>query len=164
MWIERLSDWLFRLEKVLAMILIGIMFVSLTAGVIFRYYLDRPLLWSDEVAIFSLIWLTFVGGSMSIKRQQAAAVSLLTDRLRGRWKKIVFIFGFAVVALFCLYLLYICYYWLSSPNIQIQRSSSLQLPLIYVYISVPIGFAFMFIHALSLFVKSFKQDPDSELN
>lgn len=164
MWIERLSDWVFKVEKVLVMILLGIMFVSLTAGVIFRYYLNSPLLWSDEVAIFSLIWLTFVGGSMSIKRQQSAAVSLLTDRLKGRWKKIVYIFGFAVVALFCAYLLYISYHWLSSPNIQIQRSSAMQLPLIYVYISVPVGFAFMFIHSLSLFVKSFKEDPGRDLN
>lgn len=158
MWLKQLSDWVYTVEKGLVIILVATMFFSLSAGVIFRYYLNDPLLWSDELAIFALIWLTFLGGSMSIKRQQSAAVTLFTDRLQGRLKWLVISIGFAIITLFCLYLLYICYHWLASPNIAIQRSSSMRLPMIYVYLSVPVGFAFMMIHALALFKDSLKRE------
>ncbi len=161
MWIEKLSNLVYKIEKVIVMILLIAMFSSLTAGVIFRYYLDQPLMWSDELAIFSLVWLTFIGGSMSIKRQQSAAVTLLTDKLKGNWRKAIISLGFAVLVMFALYFVVISFQWLSSENIAIQKSSSMQLPMRYVYISVPTGLFFMFIHSLHLFIQSLKSAEET---
>ena len=51
--VYQLSDWVFRIEKVLAVIFGATILISLSAGVIYRYFLKVPLLWSDG-------WLSFV--------------------------------------------------------------------------------------------------------
>ena len=63
------------------------MLFSLAAGVVYRYVLKSPLVWSDEVAIFSLIWLTFIGGSMSVKLGRTAVVTIFVDKFTGKVKK-----------------------------------------------------------------------------
>lgn len=86
-FIHSLSEILHSIEKILAIILCIFMLISLSLGVFYRYFLSSPLNWSDETAIFSLAWLTFIGGSMSIKRQNSAAVTLFMDKMNGKTKK-----------------------------------------------------------------------------
>ncbi|MGO4890384.1 TRAP transporter small permease [Anaerobacillus sp. MEB173] len=155
--IGKLSDTVFKIEKAIVMVLISLMFLILTGGVFFRYFLNSPLIWSDEFAIFTLIWLTFIGGSISIKRQQAAAVTILVDKLNERGRKIVASIGFLILLIFCVFIVYYSYTWLSSPNIVLQKSNSMQVPMIYPYLSVPIGFLFMSIHSMQLFLLSLKE-------
>lgn len=151
-----LSNIVYQIEKLLAIILCSAMLISLSAGVLYRYILNSPLKWSDETAIFSLVWLTFIGGSMSIKRQDSAAVSIFMDKLKGKIRKVLFGLGIAVLAAFIIYIFYLSLTWLSSPNIAIQRSSSMGMPMIYAYASIPVSFFFMFIHTFELFVNNFK--------
>ncbi|MBO8163499.1 MAG: TRAP transporter small permease [Brevibacillus sp.] len=150
--LRRISDTLFAIEKLAAIILISVMLCSLVAGVMFRYVLNSPLAWSDEVAIFALVWITFIGGSMGIKLEQAASVTIFTDFLKGRSKEIIFTIGWGIVFVFCLFLLIYSWAWIMSPSIGVQKSSSLQLPMIYPYLSVPVGLSFLTVHTLSKFV------------
>ncbi|MBD8003729.1 TRAP transporter small permease [Bacillus norwichensis] len=154
--LNRLSDLIYQIEKLLAIAFCSAMLISLSAGVLYRYVLNSPLTWSDETAIFSLIWLTFIGGSMSIKRQDSAAVSIFMDKLKGRPRQALFGIGIAVLAAFLMYIFYLALTWLSSPNIAIQRSSSMGMPMIYAYVSIPVSFLFMMIHTIELFVNNFK--------
>ena len=151
--VYRLSDWVFRIEKVLAVIFGATILISLSAGVIYRYFLKVPLLWSDEMAIFCLAWITFIGGSMGIKQNASPSITMLTDLLKGKVKKVVLIVGFLILVAFLGYVLYLSINWLSSPNILVQKSNSMQMPKIWSYLCIPISFAFMLIHSLELLVK-----------
>ncbi|GAB7386416.1 hypothetical protein BSNK01_02510 [Bacillaceae bacterium] len=146
--VRKLSDVVYAVERAVAMILLIVMLVSIVAGVIFRYFLDAPLSWSDELAIFSLVWVTFIGGSMSIKRQQAAAVTFLMERLSGTARRVLLaIGGFSVVA-FCLYAFYLAATWLSSPSIWFEKSDAMFIPMFYPYLCIPLGLLGMFIHSV----------------
>ncbi|MBM4761877.1 TRAP transporter small permease [Bacillus sp. B15-48] len=154
--IHIISDGIYKLEKLAAIVLCLIILISLSAGVIYRYFLSSPLTWSDETAIFSLIWLTFIGGSMSIKRQNAPAITIIYDRLHGMARKIFLIFSTIAVFVFVAYILYLSINWLSSPNISVQKSSSMQMPMIYAYLSVPVSFLLMTIHSLDVIIKNLR--------
>lgn len=155
-FIHSLSEILHSIEKILAIILCILMLISLSLGVFYRYFLSSPLNWSDETAIFSLAWLTFIGGSMSIKRQNSAAVTLFMDKMNGKTKKVLIGISLLTVLLFALYIFYLSVMWLSSSNIMIQRSNSMQLPMIIPYLSVPVSFFFISIHTLDLILKNFQ--------
>lgn len=150
----QLSDFTYRIEKFLAGIFVSLMFISLTLSVICRYVFNKPLLWGDETAIFSMIWTTFLGGSMGIKRRHAAAVTLLTDKIKGRALKIFLVLAFLISLGFCAYIFVLALQWINSPNIWFQNSTAMQLPMFYPYLSVPVGFLFMTIHSLDLLAKS----------
>lgn len=158
--VHRLSNAIFKAEKALAILLGIVMLVSLAAGVFFRYVLKSPLTWSDEIAIFALVWLTFIGGSMSIKTQNAAAVTIFIDKLNGVLKTFLTGIGLLIVLIFAAYILYLSIGWLSSPNILVQRSSSMNLPMIYAYLSVPVSFLFITIHSLDLLAKNFGKEKE----
>lgn len=151
--VYRLSDWVYKIEKVLAVIFGAAILISLSAGVIYRYFLKVPLLWSDEIAIFSLAWITFIGGSMGIKQNASPSITMLTDFLKGKVKKIVLIMGFLVMVAFIGYVLYLSVNWLNSPNILVQKSNTMQMPKIWSYLCIPISFVFMLVHSLELLVK-----------
>jgi TRAP-type C4-dicarboxylate transport system permease small subunit len=155
-FISKLSDWVFSLEKLISILLGTLMLVSLFLGVVFRYVFDSPLIWSDETAIYSLVWLTFIGGSMAIKRQESAAVSLLMDKISGNLKVILMAISLLTVILFATLILYLSVKWLSSPTILLQKSNSMKMPMIIAYLSVPVSFVFILIHSLNLFVSNFK--------
>lgn len=159
-FIHWLSNVIFKLEKILAIILGLVMLVSLAAGVFFRYVLKSPLHWSDETAIFVLVWLTFIGGSMSIKMGKTATITIFVDRLKGSLKRFFMGLSFLLIFVFSAYLLYLSVIWLSSPNILVQRSSSMNMPMIYAYLSVPVSFLFISIHAIDLLVQNFRQEKE----
>lgn len=159
-FIQWLSNVIFKVEKILAIILGLVMLVSLAAGVFFRYVLKSPLHWSDETAIFVLVWLTFIGGSMSIKMGKTATITIFVDRLKGSLKRFFMGLSFLLIFVFSAYLLYLSVIWLSSPNILVQRSSSMNMPMIYAYLSVPVSFLFISIHAMDLLVQNFRQEKE----
>ncbi|ESU71804.1 MULTISPECIES: TRAP transporter small permease [Geobacillus] len=151
-FIHRLSNAVYAIEKVLAIILCVIMLISLSLGVVYRYLLSSPLTWSEEVSIFSLVWLTFIGGSMSIKRKEYAAVTIVMDKLQDRVRKRLLSLSFLIVFVFVLYIFYLAILWVSSPTIMLQYSNAMRLPMIIPYLSVPVSFLFMVIHSLDLFL------------
>ncbi|EKN67813.1 TRAP transporter small permease [Schinkia azotoformans] len=159
-FIHLLSDWLHKVEKLLAIILCTVMLISLSAGVFYRYVLSAPLTWSDETAIFSLVWLTFIGGSMSIKQQNSAAVTIFMDRFSGKARMILLGISFLVVLLFVGYIFYQSVIWLSGPTIMMQSSNSMRMPMIFAYLSVPVSFFFLIVHSLDLIVKNFKKKEE----
>ena len=161
--IHKLSDWVYNLEKIIAIILCSLILVSLAAGVLYRYVLHSPLIWSDETAIFSLVWLTFIGGSMGIKLNESPAITLFMDKIKGTPRKILLAVGTLSVLVFVVYIFYLSVIWLSSPNIVVQKSSSMQMPMIYAYLSVPVSFFFMAIHTLSLFIKNFQTKEEEAI-
>ena len=155
--LNQLSNFIYKIETVLAILFASSMLISLSLGVIYRYVLNSPLIWAEEIAIFSLVWLTFIGGSMGIKRQETASVSILIDKLTGRLRQVLFGIGVLFLIVFLIYIIVLSVQWLSSPNIKVQHSNALGMPMLYAYLSVPVGFLFMTIHSIELFFKSFQQ-------
>lgn len=55
-----LYNWILNLCSVLFLVII----VATVAGVFFRYIVGTPLVWSDELARFSLVWMIFLGSAV----------------------------------------------------------------------------------------------------
>lgn len=154
--INKISDILFNIEKVIAIILAAVLLVSLSGGVLFRYVLKSPLFWSDELAIFCLIWITFIGGSMGLKTKASPSITILTDMLPKTAKKIISVISNIILLLFVGYILYIAFQWINMPNIKVQTSTAMNMPKIYFYLSIPVSFCFMVIHVINNIFLSFK--------
>jgi len=149
--LAKISNICFRFERILAVLLFAFMTTSILLGVIFRYFLNDPLKWTDEFAMFALVWITFIGGSMSIKLQKAAVMSFVMDRLSPGSRKVFLALAMLLVLAFSAFLLYLSLKWITNPHIMLQRSQAVGLPMVIPYVAIPLGFFFMTIHALELF-------------
>lgn len=143
------SNGLARIEKYLAMVLMFSMMTVMALAVFFRYFLNSPLSWAGEVAIFLLTWISFIGGSLGLKYKTQASVTILLDIIPRRMKKYMEITGYLLILVFLAILLYYSYLWVFSSTVFSQKSNSLQIPMWIPYSAVPLGLSFATIHILS---------------
>lgn len=59
-------------------------FGQVTAAVVFRYILDSPLQWSDEVSGYLLVAAVMLGAAEALRRGDHIAIDLLSNRLAAR--------------------------------------------------------------------------------
>ncbi|MBL8700504.1 MAG: TRAP transporter small permease [Alphaproteobacteria bacterium] len=79
--LARIADALRRVEEAVAIGLVIAIAVILNLQVVCRYFLDSPLIWPEEIARLSLIWLTYVGCAAVAARGGHIAVDMLVARL-----------------------------------------------------------------------------------
>ena len=86
----------------------SIMLAALTAamtvvvllGVFTRYVLNDALPWTEELARYILIWLSWLGGEIAMRRGSHIAVDLFIDKLSPRTRSVVVLLGRSLVLVF----------------------------------------------------------------
>ncbi len=66
-------------EQVVSVLLLTTVIVTMAAQVIWRYVLQSPLSWSEEVARLAMIWLTFIAASFVLATRQHIVVDVIGD-------------------------------------------------------------------------------------
>ena len=149
------SDTLYKFEKLLSVILMSVMLGSIALGVVFRYIVGSPLTWTDELAVYMLIWLTFVGGSMSLKTGRAASLDLVFDRMNLLWKRIFLVVGYLSVVVFAIVITYVAIQWISNPSVKTSLSPGLKISMFMPYMAVPFGILCLLVHAINHLIHAF---------
>ncbi|HEX7155718.1 MAG TPA: TRAP transporter small permease subunit, partial [Burkholderiaceae bacterium] len=78
----RLERLLGRLVEWAAALLVAAEIVVLLSGVIARYALQRPLVWSDELASILFLWLALLGAAVALHRGEHMRMTALLTRAR----------------------------------------------------------------------------------
>lgn len=150
--LEKLAD--FISEKIVNRIIVLFFLVmsgSVFIQVLFRYCFHKPIYWSEELPRVMLVWLTFLGAGLAMKKQGHLSITLLTNRLGRKTKLLVQIFANIITMIFLFVLIKggIDITILTMPN----RSAALQMPTGLVYLALPTGAAVMCLH---LFIQTTK--------
>src|ERR1700743_2950050 len=64
------ETFLGRLIQIPAALLVVAEVVTLFAGVVARYILQQPLIWSDELASILFLWLAMLGAAVAFRRSE----------------------------------------------------------------------------------------------
>jgi tripartite ATP-independent transporter DctM subunit len=82
-----LDAWLGAIVEILAAALVAAEIVILFSGVVARYVLNHPLVWSDELASILFLWLAMLGAVIAFRRDEhmrmTAAVGSLSPAARA---------------------------------------------------------------------------------
>ena len=131
-----------------------IFLTALTLQVFFRYVLNNPLPWPEELAKFSFVWCCFFGAAAGTRRKAHIAVEVFVARLSPRWRHAMA----ALVHLSVLIVLAV----LVKAGLDLTRLSStsklpaISLPLGYLVLSLPITAALMMLDFGRSFLDSFR--------
>ncbi len=77
-----------RVVEYVVSIFLAIMVVVIFLQVIFRFVISSPLPWSEELARYILVWISFLGASIGVKRQSHLGIEVVTKLLSARFRKI----------------------------------------------------------------------------
>ncbi|MDF1590599.1 MAG: TRAP transporter small permease [Desulfobacterales bacterium] len=154
--LDRLSTTLnATIEK--SLFVIGFSMAALVAvQVFFRYVLNHSLFWSEELARFLLIWLTFLGASVAYHRRAHPGIDMFSLLLPACLKKsAVICVHLASIGLFSVMIVYGCQF---AYFVRLQISPALYLPKWIIFGIVPFSGGVLMLHALALFVRGLKED------
>ncbi|GAB7054419.1 MULTISPECIES: TRAP transporter small permease [Paenibacillus] len=112
---------------------------NMIVAVMFRYVLNHPIFWADELSLYLFCWITFLGASLGVKRADMAAVTFLIDRLSPKFRLITDIFIHLCTLLFAAVIGYYSILWVKSPSVVNQLSATIPINLWILYSVVPIS-------------------------
>ena len=164
--IVALSGGLLRVEHRAIQALMFLLSALILLNVVTRYT-GYPIYWIDESAVYSVVWLTFIGASAMTRMRLDFAVTMLTERFSERGAAIFRVIATLGVVLFGISLGVMCWLWLDPVGIAqagfdakefaagsfnfiyTERTQTLNWPTWVIYLVMPI-FAFsMTLHALA---------------
>jgi TRAP-type C4-dicarboxylate transport system permease small subunit len=153
--IEALSSTIDRWVEYLLFGLGFSMALLVAAQVFARYVLNHSLFWSEELARYMLVWLTFLGASTAYKRGLHPGVDALVRRLPALLQKAAayLVHGISL-SLFVVMLVYGISF---AHFIRAQISPALYLPMWTVVGIIPLSGLILVIHALAFLVPAHKE-------
>lgn len=119
---------------------------SVLAGVFFRYVLNDSLSWSEELARYCLIWMSWFGASLALRRGGHIAVEFALDALPASARKLAVLAGELLTLFFLLVVLW--YGIKATGNVSRQSTIALGISMAGPYASVPVGAALLIYNLL----------------
>ncbi len=146
-WVERSLFWLgFTMALIVA------------TQVFFRYALNHSLFWSEELARYLLVWLTFLGASAAYRRGAHPGIDLLYVRLPPPLKKAAALLShLAALSLFAIMIYYGCQF---AYFVRLQISPALAIPKWIIFSIVPLAGSILFLHGVNFLAGVLRENPN----
>lgn len=130
--------------------LTALMAGAVIVGVFYRYFLNDALPWPEEFARFAMIWISWVGGGIALRRGAHVATDLLVNQLPPGPRRILLFVGNVLILAFLVIVLVNGIALVQRVAFQstIALGISMQIP----YAAAPIGSALMIYHLLVLMI------------
>lgn len=106
----RLSSAWARVELFVAALLALAITLLILLNVITRS-MGNALFWVDELAIYAMAWMTFLGASAAIHHRNAVSITLLPESLPEHYQRLVHKSVDMIIFLFSLFMLWCCWLW-----------------------------------------------------
>ena len=131
--------------------MVGVMTVIIILQVFMRYLFLFSLSWSEEVARYLMIWVSFLGASLALKYGFHIGVEFVINRIPEKMRGWINLTAKLGVLFFLIY--FTIGGFRLSWAVRDQDSPALLFSMAYAYLSAPVGGVFMIIQLLSLLVE-----------
>lgn len=118
-----------------------VMTVAVCLQILFRYVFNVPLGWSEEMARFAFVWVSFFGASALMRMREHINVTIFLDRLPARLQT-VGVFLANLVAVLCVYFFIVGGIALTANEWR-QLAPATEIPMGWVYLAIPVSSGLM---------------------
>ncbi len=174
-----LSNAILLIEKRLMALLAAALVLLILLNIVTRAA-GAAIFWVDELAIYTMIWMALIGASAMLRMRMGVAVTLVTDLLPVRGRRL---FGRVVDALllvFAVILLLLCWQWYDPMAllqagfdfdafaqatfkfIYTEPTNTIGIPKFVVWLAVPLMSLTMTIHAVANLLEGPPASTDSD--
>ena len=175
-WAMALSTAVLRAERAALTVLMGLLVLLILLNVVTRYS-GTPIYWVDEAAVFTMVWLTFVGASVMTRLRMDFAVGLVSDHLPPGGAKVLKVIATLSVLVFALALVWMCWLWMDPRGIAAagfnakdyaeasfnfiytERTQTLEWPTWVLQLILPIFSLTLTVHAFANLLEELEASP-----
>jgi tripartite ATP-independent transporter DctM subunit len=145
-WLARLDHILGTLVEIPAAILVVAEIVVLFAGVVSRYVLHAPLIWSDELASMLFLWLAMLGAVVAFRRSEHMRMTALVASAGPRMRAYLDLVAICAALAFLILIVRPAYEYASDEGV--ITTPALQISNAWRAAALPIGTCLMALFAL----------------
>ena len=149
-----------KIDKVLctfeeAIIAVGLLTSALILfiNVVLRYFFQSGIVWAEEFTRYSIIWITFVGGSVAVRYGAHLAVSALLEVVNEKNKKLLTAIAYIVSIIFTVFLFIYGTQNTLAIKATKQLTPSMEIPAYWINLAIPVGGFLMTLRFIQAFVK-----------
>jgi len=149
------NNFLSKIEQYFIGILLLAIAFMLFINVVLRLF-GSSLVWSEEVARYAIVWLTFIGSSVCVYKGAHIGVDAIMNVLSEKGKKILLLITILMSIIFTILFTYLSFTITKGVFDTNQVSSTIKVPMVYVYGAMPVGGVLMLIRYIQEFFKQLK--------
>lgn len=138
----------------MGMIFLVLMTIIISYQVFTRYFLNSTPYWSEEIALLLMVWFSFIGIALGVKRETHLSIEFLVNKLSQKPKKILYIVSHCLECLFG-----IIVFIYGAKLVSLTKTSTLpatQLKTSFLYLMVPVAGVMITIYAVMKIVQKLK--------
>ena len=133
----------------LVIAVVAVLVVDVLWQVFTRFILKNPSTWTEELAVFMLIWVSLLGAAVALGRGAHLGIDYFVGKLSPRKRLYTEIFVFLCISAFSLAVMVIGGIELVSNTLELgQVSPALGVKVGYVYLAVPISGFFLVLYSV----------------
>ncbi len=129
------------LVRWIIIVLMLAMTVTVSLQIVFRYVFNVPLGWSEEMARFAFVWVSFFGASALMRVREHINVTVFVERFPPRLRAAC-VFVANICGLICVYFFLVGGIALTTNEWR-QLAPSTEIPMGYIYLVIPISASLM---------------------
>lgn len=157
---QKIIDYMNLGLKYILNVILTVLVIAVVLQVFFRYVVNNPIAWTEELSRYSLVWLTFLGAAYAVSLKQNISIEILRNVLSPLGKKVMYTIATLVSLLFCIFL--IQYGYILASSSMNQLSPVLQVPMGVIYYIIPVS-AFLFgTNLISMLVQEWKKEDNQK--
>lgn len=145
-----------RAEEVFVGAAMAFSAVLLFVNVVLRYWFLAPISWAEELSLYLVVWIVFVGASVATRTRGHIAIDLLALALSPANRRLL---SLAVGILMLVFLAFFTYYS-AGHTLRIRASGQLTpvmlAPMWVTYLAMPAGGALMFLRACQVWWRVYR--------
>jgi len=135
--------------EIFLVVIMSMLVMDVVWQVASRYLFGDPSSFTDELAVFLLIWVGMAGAAYVKGKNEHLAIDILPDKLSPKGKNRLLTFINLFIIIFSATIMVTGGGWLAYTRFSMgQVSSALQLPVGYVYLIVPISGILMIYYSI----------------
>lgn len=138
------------------LILFIVLIILATMQVLFRYVLQYPLPWTEELARFTLVWVTFLGAASVTRRKLHLAVDFFVTKLPARASRAISFFFYILILIFLGIALWGAIIMMGETS-PVFAGSIPWLSIMYLYLGPVIGIFLMLIYVSIQFAQAIRE-------
>ena len=152
-WLKQLDN---NFEEWISFVLFSLMVIVIFLQVIFRFFLNYSLDWTEELSRYTFITLVYFSAAVAVKRNRHLRTESLVQALPKKVKKWINIFSDVIWLAFTVLMIKLSFNATMTILETGQQSPVLKVAMGYVYAVVPIGFILMSLRIIQQIIKKIK--------
>lgn len=150
-----IMDYLAKIAEFVMVSLTVVMIALVTYQVFERYVLHYTPPWSEELAVYLMIWFGIIGIAAGVRRGAHMSLNYFADKMPKLVQR-----GFTIInyILMLMYTSVLVYEGMNMVELTMsQKSPAIGLPVGYVYLALPVSAVLMVLFILEALVKELKK-------